>query len=165
MFSMVPLPKQGRQPYLVGRGFLENLLRQTALAPLRIATVIPGSAAVAGLMRSLLGLYATLRNAALQRKSELALRIAVGAERRHIIGQILRDGISRGNGKSFASTLGSAAVYQLLARIALVDLGFWMWMAGPAMLGTAVVLASVLPARRAAMVDPRKVVRQDSLRS
>jgi ABC-type lipoprotein release transport system permease subunit len=35
----------------------------------------------------------------------------------------------------------------------------WVWFAGPSVLAAAVIIASVLPARRALMVDPVKLLR------
>jgi ABC-type antimicrobial peptide transport system permease subunit len=153
------VPGRGPVPPVVKT--LDAHLSQTALAPLRIATVTFGASATAALLLCILGLYGTLNTAARQRRRELAVRIALGARRRDVIGQVLREGGKLAGAGALVGVLALLLLSRLLPRIApsggLSDL--WEWIAGPAVLAGAVALASVLPARRALMVDPLNTLR------
>src|SRR5436305_8926420 len=71
---------------------LETHLNQTALAPLHIATMILSVSAAIALTLSVLGLFGAMSEAARQRRRELAVRIAFGAPRWRVIGQVLKEG-------------------------------------------------------------------------
>ncbi len=143
---------------------LETHLKQTALAPLRIAAAIMGASAAAGLLLSLLGLYGALSDAARQRRRELAVRIALGAQRWRVIGQVLGEGGRLACGGAAAGILGSLGLSRLLARIIPVggSPALWVWLAAPLVLAGAVAVAGVLPARRALMVNPLTIMRDDN---
>jgi len=143
---------------------LEAYLSQTALAPLHIATVIVGACAAMALFLSVLGLYGTLNDAARARRRDLAIRIALGARRRDVIYQVLREGGQLAGVGTLAGILASFLLSQLLTRIApnIGSPNSWVWIAGPMALGCAVAIAGVLPARRALMVDPLRILRPDN---
>ena len=82
------VPGRGPAPIVVKA--LDTYLSQTALAPLRIATLIIGASATTALILSVLGLFGALSDAVRQRRSEFAVRIALGAQRWHVIRQVLR---------------------------------------------------------------------------
>jgi ABC-type antimicrobial peptide transport system permease subunit len=152
------VPGRGPAPVVVKT--LETHLGQTALAPLRIATAISGACATTALFLSVLGLYGTLNDAARARRRDLAIRIALGARRRHVIGQVLREGGRLAGAGTLAGMLGALLLTQLLPRIT-PNAGSpksWVWMAGPVVLAGVVAVASVLPARRALMVDPLRIL-------
>ena len=153
------VPGRGPAPVLVRT--LETYLGQTALAPLRIATVIIGASATTAFLLSVLGLFGALSDAQRQRRRELAIRIALGAQRRHMIFLVLREGSRLACAGIAAGTLGSLALSRMLTRIApgkgLPPL--WVWLIAPIVLAGAVVIASVLPARNAAIVNPVTIMR------
>ena len=62
-----------------------------------------------------------------------------------------------------AGLLGSVLVGQWVARITPTDepLSLWIWIAAPLMLAFAVIIASVLPARRALASDPLMIMKED----
>lgn len=139
---------------------LETYLSRTALAPLRIATVMMGASAMTGLLLSVLGLYRTLNDAARRQRRELAIRVALGARRRDVIGQVLMEGARLAAAGTVAGVAGSLLLSRLLSQIALSSGAppLWVWFAGPVMLTGMVAIASVLPARRAIMIDPLRVL-------
>ncbi len=96
---------------------LDQHLAQTALAPLRIATVIIGASATTALVLSVLGLFGALSDAARYRRHELALRIALGAPLWRVICQVLREGGRLACAGTLAGMLGSLLLSRLLARI------------------------------------------------
>jgi len=155
------VPGRGPAPLVVKT--LETHLSQTALAPLHIATAIVGACAITALFLSVLGLYGTLNDAARARRRELAIRIALGARRWHVICQVLREGGQLAGAGALAGVLGSLLLSQLLPRIA-SSIGApkaWVWIAGPIVLAGAVAVAGVLPARRALMVDSLRILGSD----
>jgi hypothetical protein len=152
---------RGRLPPTVKT--LETYLGETALAPLRIATAIVGAFAVTAVLLSVIGLYGALAEATRRRSRELAIRVALGARRFDVLVLILGEGGRLVAAGSIAGIAGSLIVSERL--IAATPGGaqsfWWAWLAGPLLLAVAVVIASVLPARRGAMVDPLMALRDD----
>ena len=109
------------------------------------------------------GLCGTLNDAARQRGRELAVRIALGAQRRHVIRQVLREGGRLAGAGALAGMLGSLLLSRLLSRIAPAygSPAVWIWLTGPLVLATVVAIASVLPARRGSMVNPLTIMRNN----
>jgi putative ABC transport system permease protein len=151
-----------------GRGIMvpkvktfETYLRETALAPLHIATAIVGACAALALFLGVLGLYGALSDAARARRREVAIRVALGARRRHVIGQVLEEGGRLALVGMAFGLVGSMAVAVVLPRM-MWGVGhpeWWVWAAGPVALACAVVAASVGPVRRSVIVDPMQVLR------
>ena len=156
------IPGHGPAPLVVKT--LEAHLAQTALAPLRIATMIIGASATTALILSVLGLFGALSDAARQRRRELAVRIALGAQRWRVIWQVLIEGGRLACAGVLAGMLGSLLLSRWLARITVGNRSpaLWVWLAAPLVLAGAVVIASVLPARRASIVNPLTIMRDDN---
>jgi putative ABC transport system permease protein len=156
------VPGRGPAPVLVRT--LEGYLGQTALAPLRIATMIIGASATTAFILSALGLFGALSDAARQRRRELAVRIALGAQRRHVIFQVLREGGRLACAGALGGTLGSLLLSRILTRIAPGNRSpaLWVWLAAPVVLAGAVAIASILPARRALNVNPLEILRDQN---
>jgi putative ABC transport system permease protein len=156
------VPGRGPAPVLVRT--LEIYLGQTALAPLRIATLIIGASATTAFILSALGLFGALSDAARQRRRELAVRIALGAQRRHLILLVLREGGRLACAGALAGTLGSLLLSRMLVRIAPGNHSpaLWMWLAAPLVMALTVAIASVLPARRALIVNPLETLRDEN---
>ena len=153
----------GRGPAPVAVKTFETYLRQSALAALRIATMIIGVSAAIALLLSILGLFGALNDVVRQRRREFAVRIALGAQRRHVIGHVLSEGGRLAFAGVVAGTLGSLLLARILTSVAPVGTApaLWVWMAAPVLLAVAVVLASVLPARRALVVNPVTIMRDE----
>lgn len=143
---------------------LEAHLTRTALAPLRIATVLVGAFSVMALALGILGLYGALSEATRQRRREIAMRIALGAPGWHLIRQVSGEGARLAAAGAFAGMLGAVLVARSLARVTVVDArpAIWVWGAAPLVLLGAVVIASILPAFRAVRVDPLSIMRSDN---
>jgi putative ABC transport system permease protein len=156
-FDAVP---GGRMPVTV-RTLAEHLSR-TALASERIATVLVGASATSALLLGGLGLYGAMAEATRQRRREIAMRIALGAQGRRIIGLVLADGLRFAGAGTVAGMLGSLMLVRWLARITPTGgpPALWAWLAAPLALLVAVSIAAVLPARRAMTVDPLTILRE-----
>jgi predicted permease len=124
---------------------------------------------VAGLLGSLaallalVGVYGAVAYAASQRRHEIGLRIALGAERRDILLLLLRQGVAplvvgAGTGVLLAAAASLLARSLLFGLPPLDPIAF----AGTTGLLTAAALAAMLrPARRAAAQDPMRTLRQE----
>lgn len=156
------VPGRGPAPVLVRT--LETYLGQTALAPLRIATLIIGASATTGFILSVLGLFGSLSDSARQRRREMAVRIALGAQRRHVVFQVLAEGGRLACAGALAGTLASVLLSRVLIRISPGNRSpaLWVWLAAPAALAATVAIASVFPARRSWIANPLEVLRDEN---
>jgi putative ABC transport system permease protein len=127
-----------------------------SLARQRYSLLLVGAFAVAALVLALVGLYGVISYGVAQRTRELAVRAALGADRRGIIALVVGEGmrmtiVGLVVGFGGAVTAGRL-LHGLLYEVDAVDLPLFIAMA----LGVAAVasLALLIPARRAARVDP-----------
>ena len=120
--------------------------------------------AIAGAMALLLGLsglYGVIAYAVSQRRREIGIRMALGAQAREIRGLFLRRGLVV-VGVGVAIGLTGAVGLTRLMRSLLFGIGPLdpiAFTAMPLLLAAAAVLASYLPARRAMAVDPVETLR------
>src|SRR5258708_4819495 len=129
--------------------------------PRRLSAALLGLSGITGLILAALGVFGLMSYAVAQRVGEIGVRMVLGAQRRDVIRLILFDGagvVSTGIVIGFA--LGFAAIrYASHAIVPLPDIDVLTFIAVPAVLIAAVLLACYLPARRAARVDPLVVLR------
>jgi putative ABC transport system permease protein len=135
----------------------ESLLREKLMA-----TLSGGFGLLAGLL-STLGLYGVMAYMVAGRRNEIGVRMAFGANRAHVMRLVLREailllGIGLTAGVVLAWWAGSAAATLLfgLRGHDAVSLG-----AAGALLTTVALIASYLPARRAAALDPVAALRSE----
>lgn len=130
------------------------------------ATVFTIYGAFAGVLAAL-GLYSAIAFGVVMRKRELGVRIAIGARGRQILGLILGEGvrigvvglaIGLGITVLAADRLGERLT-ELLFRVAPTDVGVMLGVV--ALLLSAIVLASLVPAWRATRVDPMIAMRAE----
>jgi hypothetical protein len=142
---------------------LDDHLSRTAFAPERIATVLVGASAAIAVTLGMLGLYGLMNEAARRRRREFALRIALGGRGRHLIAQVIGEGMRLVVGGTIAGVVGSAMVAQWINRATPTDepLSPWIWIAAPIASTLAVLMAAVLPARAALASDPLMLMKED----
>jgi putative ABC transport system permease protein len=136
-------------------------LRADTLAPDRLNLLLLGSFAALALLLALIGLYGVISYAVTQRRSELGLRLALGAQRRDIlrlvIGQGMRLallGVALGTiAALFATRLMTSLLFNVSASDPLT------YGAIAALLVLVTLLACWIPARRATKVDPMIALR------
>jgi predicted permease len=144
---------------------LATMRSQTAFAtlPQRIAATLLGACAGLALLLAAVGLYGVVAYAVSQRTREIGIRMALGAGRRAVVRMVLAGslkvvgiGIAIGLALSFAagraieSFLGDASAADPIALVA-----------APLLMIACALLASWLPARRAARVDPMRALREE----
>jgi predicted permease len=122
-----------------------------------------GAFAALALLLAAAGLFGVLSYAVQQRTAEIGLRMALGAQRAHIVRAVLRSALGLaafGLGIGVIGALGAGRlVASFLFGVSPVDPATFAAVAG-AILGVA-LLASYVPARRAATVDPMSALRTD----
>lgn len=129
--------------------------------------ITAGVLAVGGLLAlfvAAIGLYAVVTFAVAQRTGEIAVRVAVGARARQIVGRFLGEGVRLGAiGVAVGLPLSLLGLWTLLAadpELPGVPLGAVGAAAAVGVLAVAVA-ATWIPARRAAGVDPARVLRRE----
>jgi macrolide transport system ATP-binding/permease protein len=134
-----------------------------ALYPARMEASLLGLFGVLGLMLAMLGLYGVVSFVVRRRRREIGIRLALGARQRELRAMFVRDALAlsgSGIGIGLAASLGlMRLVKSLLFGIGPFDP--LTYIAVPIVLGGAAVLASYLPARRAAAVDPAETLRAE----
>jgi predicted permease len=139
---------------------LRTLVSASWAQPRFAASVVSGFAGLA-IVLAAIGLYGTLSYSASQRRRELGVRAALGATRGALVSLVLREGVSAtvagvGLGIIAASVLTRLMTSLLFGTSPLDPLSFSL---GPALLVIVGVAASLVPALRAAAIDPGTVLR------
>lgn len=134
-----------------------------SVAPRRFSTILLGLFAGLGLLLASVGVYGILSYSVAQRTQEIGIRMALGAARKDVFSLVVGQGLKLVLIGMFAGVLGTL----LLARL-MGSLLFGISPSDPvtfacvaAMLGGVAFLASYLPARRAAKVDPMVALRYE----
>jgi predicted permease len=124
---------------------------------------ILGIAGAMALVLGVVGIYGVISYAVSQRRREMGIRLALGAQQSELKKMFVRSGLALvgiGAGIGLITAAGlTRLMSSLLFGISPVDP--LTYGAVVAVLGTAALLASYLPARRAAMVDPVEILKAD----
>jgi ABC-type antimicrobial peptide transport system permease subunit len=154
---------RGGRPERVIVTTLERHLSRTAFAAERITTVLVGASAALALILGVLGLYGVMNDAARRRQREFALRIALGAQGRHVIGQVAVEGLRLVIVGTVTGIIGALMTARWIMHIAPAAEGPSpaVWLIAPLALVVAVGIASILPARRAMDTDPLLMMRAE----
>jgi putative ABC transport system permease protein len=129
----------------------------------RFNTVLISSFAIAAVLLAALGIYSVIAFSAALREQEMAIRMALGSQRAGILGLVFKSAVKLALAGCALGLLGAAAASRLLQTLVFDVSPF-----DPVVLTLAAVLvlmlalaASLLPARRAASIDPMKSLRAD----
>jgi putative ABC transport system permease protein len=138
-------------------------IRDLTMSSERFTLVLFGSFAAVALFLAALGIYGVMAFSVAQRSHEIALRMALGASPRRVIGLVVREGlilaaVGLGLGLVGSYFVGRAMQSMLfgvrpLDVVAFLSVGFVLMMAA--------LLACYLPARRAAGIHPMQVLRME----
>jgi putative ABC transport system permease protein len=134
-----------------------------ASADTRFALFVLGAFAALAVVLTAIGVYGIVAYAAARRMREIAVRLALGADARRIVGLVLREGAVWSLTCLGAGLLGALALSRYLSALL-----FGVGARDPLTLATVVallagvaILASALPALRAVRTDPMVALRSE----
>ncbi|HYC53047.1 MAG TPA: ADOP family duplicated permease, partial [Gemmatimonadaceae bacterium] len=134
-----------------------------AMTPTRFALVLIGVFAGVAAVLAAVGLYGVLATAVRQRTAEIGVRVAFGATNRSIFGLVVGEGMKLSM-IGIALGLGAALLLTRVMRTMLVGVQPTDPLTYSAILGLFLMIAVVaclVPARRAASLDPANALRSD----
>jgi predicted permease len=144
---------------------LETLDRHLALAlfPARATGLLFSLSGAVALLLAVSGLFGVIAYSVSQRTREIGIRMALGAQRNDVLSMVLRSGmklVGVGLAAGFAGAFAATRLLRsLLYGVSPVDP---LTFAGvPLLLAGVALLACLLPARRAAKVDPMEALRYE----
>jgi predicted permease len=110
-----------------------------------------------------LGVYGVVTYSVVQRRQEIGLRMALGAQRANIYAQVLREGLTPVVAGAFVGIAVAFAFARLIGSLLFQVDAFnpWIAIAAAASLLLAGTSACLLPARRAASIDPMQALRSE----
>ena len=133
------------------------------LLPQRFAVIITATLGALGLLLASIGLYGVVSFSTAQRTREIGVRMALGATAADVVRLVVRDGMGVVVIGIAIGLLAGAGATQILRPLlfGIDPLDGVTFLSTPLLLAAAALLATVLPARRAAAADPVMALRQD----
>jgi ABC-type antimicrobial peptide transport system permease subunit len=148
------------QQVIYGDQTMESIIAES-IAERRFAMILLGAFAVLALGLATIGIYGVIAYVVGQRTQEIGIRMALGAQRRDVLGLILWQGTRLALGGVAIGTAAAFALTRLMSRllygVAATDPLTFALLA--AILTLVAVAACYLPARRATRVDPVAALR------
>jgi putative ABC transport system permease protein len=141
----------------------QNAQAETTLAQERLFARLTTVFGLLALLLASIGLYGVMAYSVTQRRREIGIRMALGAQKHEVLKLIVRQGmglvvLGAGAGSITAfnlTRLVSSQLFGVKASDPLTFIGVTLLLAGVAL------VACWIPARRAAKIDPMTVLRQE----
>ena len=134
-----------------------------SLARTSFTLAMLGIAAAMALVLGIVGIYGVISYAVSQRRREIGIRLALGAQQSELKGMFVRSGLAlAGTGVSIG-LVAAAGLMRLMKSLlfGISPLDPLTYVTVPLVLAGAAVLASYLPARRAAAMDPVEALKAE----
>ncbi len=127
-----------------------------SMLPARLAGSVLGGFGLLGLFLAAIGIYGVMAYAVAQRRREIGIRVALGAARDQVIGMVVRQGMWIVGIGVAVGLVGALVAARLIQGLLYTGSGFdpVTFIGVPLVLLAAAGLATYIPARRAAGVDP-----------
>ena len=129
----------------------------------RLVARLTSALSVLALLLASLGIYGVTSYSVVRRTNEIGIRMALGADRRSVVALMLRGAcIQTALGLGIGIPLALASTRLLSSQLyGLKDYDPFIFASAAILLGVCGVIASLLPARRAAKVDPMVALRYE----
>lgn len=141
---------------------MDQFMERAYLGP-KLAALLVGPAALLGLVIAAIGLYGAMAYWVSRRTREIGIRAAIGARQSNVVGLVLGQGLRlAGAGLAVgvaAAFLSAQLVANLLFGVTPTDPV--VFFAVPALLVVVVLVALLVPVRRALAIDPMRALRID----
>jgi putative ABC transport system permease protein len=133
------------------------------MAGRRFQTSLLGLFSLVALFLSAIGIYGLMHYFVVQRTNEIGVRMALGARYGNVVTLVLRQGLALAGAGIIIGIAGALALTHLLSTLlyGVTSTDPLTFAAAPAILLAVAVLASWIPARRAARIDPVLALRQE----
>jgi len=134
-----------------------------SLARRRFAMLALGLFAGVAMLLAAVGIYGVMSYATAQRTREIGVRVALGAQRRDVLSLVIRKGVNLALIGTAIGLVGCLAVTRLVSSLlyGVTPTDPWTIASASLLLVVVTILASWLPARRAAKVDPMEALRYE----
>src|SRR5262249_12466241 len=138
-----------------------NEIVSDSLAQRRFSMILLGVFAALALLLACVGTYGVISYLAGQRTHEVGIRVALGAERRHVFRMVLRVGAKMAAAGIAIGIVTSLALARLIANMLFGISAYdpFTLIGVVVLLGSVALMASYLPARRASRIDPMVALR------
>jgi putative ABC transport system permease protein len=132
-----------------------------SLSDERFLSLLMGAFSTTALVLGAVGIYGLMAYFVVQRTREIGLRMALGANRRQVVRSVVGQGAVLAGAGTVVGLAAAAAVMRAMNSFlfAVSALDPVVFLLAPTLLIAATLLASYLPARRAARVDPVIAIR------
>ena len=138
-------------------------LVDSSLGQRRFFLLLLGAFAVVAMTLAAVGLYGVIAYGVQQRRREIGIRLALGASRHRVLRMVVSDGMRLVLAGAVIGVIAASATTRLLEAL-LFEVGArdpLTFVAAPAVLALAAVVACLFPARRAARMNPLDTIRTD----
>lgn len=140
---------------------MEQVIAASATPP-RFRTLLLGTFSVLALVLATLGIYGVVSYSVAQRSREMAIRMALGAKARELLGMVVRQGLAPVLAGTAVGLTAALALSRVLAAVLfeVTTIDTMVFAGVPALMILVATAASVVPAMRATRVSPMEAIRE-----